>query len=612
MAPKRTRAGRSGPAFPLTVIQSVQAVLAYGRVSTELQRDAESIKTQVTKLEGTIAVRANPELPLKDQLRLEGAYYDDGYSGTIPLEERPEGRKLMERICPRVNIECEGDCQHDGAIQQVWITKLDRLARKLQILIDIEAWLRCHGVSLICMDPSIDTSTGTGRLVFTILASIAEWERETILERTVGGKHRKASEGKWVGGRKTFGLKTDENGYLVVDETLIERTGEMAYRMVQSIFENVALHESTTWKESQRTGLSERRIGWILHNVRYKGEGGIRNEFGEWTAAEKNTPPELVTPALWQQAQDQLLKNRRNAGHVRNYPYLLSGLLICCEPYDHEPVMLEDGSGPWGRKTKIEGLCGRKFAGRIEKRHKYNTAYAYYYCTRTLKSLTNSQSKGCTAKMLRVADVEGAVWALVKKFVLNPGDVIAQADTQRPEMVERLRGELTTVVGQISRAQTEAENVLRSGESGVRDYDQAVARVREIKAGIRALEKQRDALEIQITGLGVDELDAQRCEYTVATLRDALDMIESTNDMDGKRTLIQAVVKRIEVRTIDGRPNLRCQLATGGDVEMLLENLKQDGNLRGEPQLGQKLSFTPQTEVVVEITLPQRCKGMTA
>jgi len=605
MAPKRPRS----PAYPLTVIQAVQTVLAYGRVSTDLQRDAETIQVQVTKLEGTIAVRTNPDLPLRDQLKLGGAFYDNGISGTLALEERPEGRKLMERICPRVSIDCDGDCHHTREINQVWITKLDRLARKLQILIDIEAWLRRHGVSLMCMDPSIDTSTGTGRLVFTILASIAEWERETILERTTSGKHQKASEGKWVGGRKTFGMTTDEDGYLVVDETLMEKTGEMAYRMVQSIFDNVALRGSTTWKEAQRTGLSERRIGWILHNRRYKGEGGISSARGEWTAAQRNLPPAIVTPETWQKAQEQLLANRRNAGHVRHYPYLLSGLLLCCEPYDHEPIWLEDGSGPWGRRTKIEGLCGRKFAGRIEKRHKYDKAYAYYYCTRTLKSLTNSQRHGCTAKMIRVGDVEDVVWSLVKQFVLNPGEVMAQADTSRPDLIARLRGELTTVVEQMQRLTTETENVRRSAEEGLRDWDSAAARTRDLHARKKTLEQQRDALEMQIRGLSYDELNAQQSEHTIADLREELDVIEANNDTDAKRTLIQAVVKRIEVRTVDGRSSLRCCLVMGGDVEQLMGSLRnveaQPVELVNDPQLGHKVSFaTQETLVLVELTLP--------
>jgi site-specific DNA recombinase len=621
MAPKRPTRGRSTPAFPLTVIQAIQVVLTYGRVSTDLQRDTESIKIQVTKLEGTIAVRANPELPIRDQLQLAGAYYDDGISGTVPFEERPEGRKLMQRICPRTSTDCEGDCRHAGEINQVWITKLDRLARKLQILIDIEAWLRRHNVSLICMDPAIDTSTGTGRLVFTVLAAIAEWERETILERTVGGKHHKASEGKWVGGRRTFGLTTDEEGYLVVDETLMEKTGEMAYRMVQSIFDNVALHESTTWRESQRTGLSERRVGWILHNPRYKGEGGIYDKDGNWTAATKNFPPQIVGPDTWQRAQEQLIKNRRNSGGVRHYPYLLSGLLICCEPYDHEPVILEDGSGPWGRHVKVEGMCGRRFAGRIEKRHQYHTAYAYYYCTRTLKSLTNSQKHGCTAKMIRVSDAEDVIWTLVKRFVRNPGDLLREADSTRADMIARLKVELTTTVDRLGRLGTEIENVNRSREEGLRNWDSAAARTRELQAQSKTLEQERDALEMQIKGLGYDEFDVQRSEVLIEQLSNELDDIEARHDTDAMRTLIQAVVKRIEVRTINNRPTLRVHMVYGGNVDALLNDLKADPELRVElqnslrtaPQLGQGASGgTQNAELVLDMELPEPRSWKTA
>lgn len=568
MAPKQRRA-RTSPAYPLTVIQAIQQVAPYGRTSSDAQREDETIKIQITKLEGTIGVRQNTELPVRDQLHMVAKFYDDGVSGTIPLEQRPEGAKLVAMICPRGSIRCDGRCGGTDQLNQVWIAKLDRLARKLQILLEIEAFLRQHNVALICMDPSLDTSTATGRLVFGVLAIIAEWERETILERTTGGKHQKASEGKWVGGRKTFGLKTDENGYLVVDDTFIERCGEMAYRVVQSIFENIALHGSTSWREAQRTGLSDRRVGLILHNPRYKGEGGIYAADGSWTAATKNPPPQLVSPEIWDMAQQQLLDNRKNSSRHRHYPYLLGGLLTCKEPFG-------------------EGICGRTFAGRIEKRHQYNKAYAYYYCSR----------QGCTARMLRVDQAEQAVWDVVKDAVRDPAEFLARADTDRPDLLAELRRELTRVMSQIQNADIERQNVLRSAEARLRSWPEAQARIAEIMDGTQELEAQRTALELQIRSLNMAALDVQRSAIALDDIANALDEIDAKNDVKAKETLIHGVVKNIEVRRGEDRPRLRLTLTVGTSIAVL------SGDLRS----AHKGDIVSQQQTVVEIEMPSRKK----
>jgi site-specific DNA recombinase len=577
MAPKRPHSLRIRPAYPLTIIQAVTGVLAYGRVSTDLQREADTIQTQVTKLEGTIRVRENPELPLKDQLHMLGAFWDDGVSGTVPLEEREEGRKIVAKICSRVSLDCDGFCGHDGGVQQLWITKLDRLARRLQILVDIEAFLTRHNVTLISVDDGINTSTHTGKLIFQILGAIAEWERERILERTTDGKHTKAKEGKWVGGRKMLGLKTDEHGYLAVDDTLIEKTGEMAYRMVQSIFDNIALHGSTPGRESRRTGLSERRIGLILHNKRYKGEGGIYDADGNWTAAEKNPPPQIVSPEKWQMAQDALIANRAKSGGRPHRNYLLSGLLTCCEPYEYVPTVEASGS-PRNRPSNMpEGLCGRTFAGRhhTDKRM-VDKEYTYYYCTRTLKNHTAADTFGCTSKFLPMQSADGCVWDLVKRFVSNPGEVIAQADSGRSDMLAELNRALGETVEQLSHYETERENVLLNIERSLRPRAAGEQRIHEIDAQVRLLEQQRDATEVQIRSLNYDRLDDERCATTVRDIVSELEKIERDNDIDMKKALIQAVVKRIEVRTVDDKPRLRVHLRFGGDAQILLTDVRTE------------------------------------
>ncbi|OEU73851.1 MAG: hypothetical protein BA864_04735 [Desulfuromonadales bacterium C00003093] len=82
------------------------------------------------------------------------------------------------------------------SIDAVVITKLDRLGRSLKDLLNFTHWLDQHDVGLIIIESNIDTTTSEGRLFFHFMASIAEYERERILERTDDG--RRAAKGKGV------------------------------------------------------------------------------------------------------------------------------------------------------------------------------------------------------------------------------------------------------------------------------------------------------------------------------------------------------------------------------------------------------------------------------
>jgi len=90
------------------------------------------------------------------------------------------------------------------------VTKLDRLARSAAHLVDITAELKRKGVALKIVDMGVDTGTPTGRLFLNIVGSIAEFEREIMLERQREGIAAAKAEGKYKGRAPTARRKAEQ------------------------------------------------------------------------------------------------------------------------------------------------------------------------------------------------------------------------------------------------------------------------------------------------------------------------------------------------------------------------------------------------------------------
>jgi DNA invertase Pin-like site-specific DNA recombinase len=145
--------------------------------SSEEQRERETIEIQREFLQEYCRLYA---------LEVVQIYADDGVSGTVPLHERPEGRRLLEDA-------------KEGKFSTLLVYRLDRLGRSLLVTVDAHDRLQACGVALKSATEPIDTSSPSGRLIFQMLASFAEYERETIRERTQAGLQRAYRGGKHFG-----------------------------------------------------------------------------------------------------------------------------------------------------------------------------------------------------------------------------------------------------------------------------------------------------------------------------------------------------------------------------------------------------------------------------
>jgi DNA invertase Pin-like site-specific DNA recombinase len=84
-------------------------------------------------------------------------------------------------------------------VDVVACVKLDRLARSVHHLVAMAREFEALGVDLVVLDQAIDTTTPSGRLLFHVLASVAEFERDLIRDRVHAGLRRARSQGKRLG-----------------------------------------------------------------------------------------------------------------------------------------------------------------------------------------------------------------------------------------------------------------------------------------------------------------------------------------------------------------------------------------------------------------------------
>ena len=134
-----------------------------------------------------------------------------------------------------------------GDVLVIW--KLDRLGRSLKHLVTLTNDLLARGVGLISLNDPVDTTTPQGRLVFNIFASLAEFERDLIRERTQSGLKAARTRGR-VGGRPK-GLSKQARATAMAAETLY-REGALS---IQAICEQLGISKPTLYAYLKHRGV---------------------------------------------------------------------------------------------------------------------------------------------------------------------------------------------------------------------------------------------------------------------------------------------------------------------------------------------------------------------
>ena len=165
--------------------------IAYIRVSTDRQaNEGVSLEAQEAK------IRAYAEIHDLELVAVEVE---------VQTAKNADNRPVLQAVLGRIQA---------GEADALLVVKLDRLIRRVA---DFGALVDgpLKGKELMSVSESIDTRTAAGRLVAHVLASVAQWERETISERTSAAMQHLRSEGRYTGGNVRYGYRVGEGGHLV-------------------------------------------------------------------------------------------------------------------------------------------------------------------------------------------------------------------------------------------------------------------------------------------------------------------------------------------------------------------------------------------------------------
>ena len=115
---------------------------------------------------------------------ISGRYVDQGISGA--KDSRPELNRLMADA-------------HSRRFDVVAVWKFDRFARSVSHLLRALETFQALGIEFVSLSEQVDTSTPTGKMVFTVLGAVAELERSLIAERVRAGLRHARAKGKKLG-----------------------------------------------------------------------------------------------------------------------------------------------------------------------------------------------------------------------------------------------------------------------------------------------------------------------------------------------------------------------------------------------------------------------------
>jgi site-specific DNA recombinase len=251
-------------------------------------------------------------------------YHLEGVSGKA-VKDHPETQRMLKDIA-------------EGTIHGLIFSKLARLARNTKELLEFSEYFKVHAAHLISLQESIDTSSPSGRLFYTLIAAMAQWEREEIAERVAASVPIRAKLGKSLGGKAPYGYRSVD-GKLELDpiEAPIRKLMFEYYRKHKRKRRVATLLNEAGYRTRTNKLFTYTTVSRLLADPIAKGMRRVNyttSEDGKVVQKPKEDwvfrkVPAIVSEELWEEvnaiANDKSDRHRKN----RKTKALFSGLVEC-------------------------------------------------------------------------------------------------------------------------------------------------------------------------------------------------------------------------------------------------------------------------------------------
>jgi site-specific DNA recombinase len=523
-------------------------VAVYARVSTEDQAERDTIENQLH------ACREHAQAIDAD---IVAEFRDEGVSGAIPLDERPEGQRLLEAA-------------EAGQFESVLIYRLDRLAREMILGLRAFKQLSNIGTPVVSVCETWDDSP-TGRFMYREFMSIAEFERDLIRQRTMSGRQRRVREGRYM-------ASTTPYGYTNVQTTgQLKRYPQQA-KVVKQMFkwsleglglETIAERLNEAKIPPPGAGKTHRNR-WHISTIRRI--LGAPRYIGRATyAGQPMQCPRLIDEATFEKVQEGFRKRfKDHARHVR-HTFLLRSLVYC-------------------------RICGGKLRGVSAGKLRY------YACQnrRTYKEEEAARHKGVKWHW-RADHLERVVKRHVLRMQAEPDYMLRAAELyedRADELVREERQEKARLQAQLGELDEEAHRVLEWARKKIITEAELVTQRTDIKAqrvqvetklmtlqqhplDPRQLIQHAGALREQVTRTAhLRELYPDITQVNAGWIDDAMSVLDSPDADEAWEALIRQFVEKVWVEkngdiTVEGVIDVNPLANPGTDVNgtnMFLSN----------------------------------------
>lgn len=414
-------------------------------------------------------------------------YIDDGYTGTNT--NRPALKRLLRHI-------------EENKISTVIVYKLDRLGRKQLDVLNLLETFDQAGVTFKSVTEPFDTGTPLGKAMIGILAVFAQLERDMIIERVTEGRRKRASEGRWYGGRIPFGYFLNPRTKML---EIVPEEAEMVRAIYNRYLQGYSRLSIAEWA-SERTKarvFDHSTIRDMLQRPLYMGKLIV----GDKLVDGQHEP--IIDSETWYKVQYEISRRREELPPRKDY--LLTGLLEC-------------------------GVCGSGVIHVKRVTRKYGKVYLYeLYACRNQHVREKDRYNFCTLGYRRRIDTEEYVVNEIKSIALNPnklkGLAKKQAKKHKDESIE------TALLSQLEKINQGLENLYDAIQNGI-------VKASAVAARIRKLEEERESIETRLDEINEEDdspVEVSEILVMAREIREAWDFLTD----EEQKLLVRKMIKKV-------------------------------------------------------------------